>query len=71
MDEADRAQLRTEQDLAAALARRPHLPIGTAVLEPVECRVCGETIPEARQKALNGTLLCVGCQAELERRQGR
>lgn len=71
MDEADRAQVRAEQDLALALARRPHLPVGTAVIAPVECMTCGDEIPLARQQAMNGTLLCVECQAGLERRQHR
>ena len=71
MDEADRAQIRSEQALEAALARRPHPPAGTAVLDPVECQVCGDEIPAARQKAMNGALLCVACQGDLERRLRR
>lgn len=71
MDEADRAQIRNEAHLAAALARRPRPLSGAVGQDPVECWVCGEDIPAARQKAVNGTLLCVGCQADLERRQRR
>jgi len=33
-----------------------------------ECAECGETIPEARRKALPGVKLCIDCQAE---RDGR
>ncbi len=29
-----------------------------------ECAECGETIPEARRKALPGVKLCIDCQQE-------
>lgn len=31
------------------------------------CDMCGETIPEARRKALPGVRLCIDCQSELEK----
>ena len=34
-----------------------------------ECLKCEREIPEARRKAVPGTRLCVGCQAELDKRQ--
>ena len=33
------------------------------------CHECGETIPEARRKAIPGVRLCVDCQSELESQQ--
>lgn len=33
------------------------------------CEGCGEVIAEARRKAIPGVRLCVGCQADLEKRQ--
>ncbi len=33
------------------------------------CEECGAGIPEARREALPGVRLCVGCQAECEKRQ--
>lgn len=35
-----------------------------------ECAECGEDIPEARQKAIPGVMLCVHCQ-QLEERRAR
>ena len=34
-----------------------------------ECKACGETIPTARQKATNGTTLCVDCASDMEKRR--
>ncbi len=31
------------------------------------CEMCGESIPEARRKALPGVRLCVACQSEMEK----
>ena len=33
------------------------------------CEECGETIPEARRKAVAGVRLCVSCQNEFDREQ--
>jgi phage/conjugal plasmid C-4 type zinc finger TraR family protein len=38
---------------------RSRLPRGESARE---CAGCGETIPEARRKAVPGVTLCVGCQ---------
>ncbi|MEI7188507.1 TraR/DksA C4-type zinc finger protein [Dickeya dianthicola] len=32
----------------------------------MQCEECGNEIPEARRKAINGVRLCVGCQSVLE-----
>lgn len=32
----------------------------------MQCEECGNDIPEARRKAINGVRLCVGCQSVLE-----
>jgi phage/conjugal plasmid C-4 type zinc finger TraR family protein len=42
------------------LAARSRLPVGEGTTECVEC---GETIPEARRKALPGAHTCVDCQS--------
>lgn len=34
-----------------------------------ECEECGETIPEARRKAIAGGRLCVDCQEERDKTQ--
>jgi phage/conjugal plasmid C-4 type zinc finger TraR family protein len=31
-----------------------------------DCEECGETIPEARRKAVPGVRLCISCQAQLD-----
>ncbi len=33
-----------------------------------DCEICGETIPEARRRALPGASTCVSCQAAREKR---
>lgn len=35
-----------------------------------ECEECGESIPEARQRAIPGVRLCVECQAVQDARGG-
>lgn len=52
------------QDAVEAARRR--LPAGES---RTHCEVCEEPIPEARRKAVPGVRLCIGCQAELEKRQ--
>lgn len=32
----------------------------------MQCEECGNDIPEARRRAINGVRLCVGCQSVLE-----
>ena len=45
---------------------RSRLPDGEG---STHCEECETVIPEARRKAIPGVRLCVGCQAELEKRQ--
>jgi phage/conjugal plasmid C-4 type zinc finger TraR family protein len=45
---------------------RSRLPEGESA---PHCEHCDSVIPEARRKAVPGVRLCVGCQAELEKRQ--
>ena len=40
---------------------RSRLPSGESL---THCEECGETIPEARQKAILGVRMCVACQSE-------
>lgn len=42
---------------------RDRLPQGEG---PRECTGCGETIPEARRRAIPGVRFCVNCQAEAD-----
>lgn len=45
-----------------AVARvRGELPQGESLYE---CEECGETIPDARRKAVPGVRLCIACQQE-------
>jgi len=50
---------------AVSLARR-RLPCGESV---THCKECGNIIPEARRKAIQGVCLCIQCQSEFETRQ--
>lgn len=57
-DEAERAIIRVEEQIALA---RSLLPKGES--RP-NCLECSDPIPEARRKALPGVQYCVVCQAE-------
>lgn len=57
-DEAQRAMIRVEEQIALSRSLLPSGP-GTLV-----CIDCGDNIPEARRKAMTGTTYCVDCQAE-------
>jgi len=57
-DGAVQDQIDSTVDDAVARARR-ELPKGESLKE---CEECGETIPEARRKAIPGVRLCVNCQ---------
>lgn len=35
----------------------------------IYCQECGDTIPEARRKALPGIQYCIVCQTELDKKQ--
>ncbi|MBE0533696.1 MAG: TraR/DksA C4-type zinc finger protein [Rhodospirillales bacterium] len=64
MDTIDKAQLIEEFHRAEALARITTAHTPTTGAE--HCRVCGDTIPEARRLLVPGTDLCVECKAEQE-----
>ncbi len=34
-----------------------------------DCAECGELIPEPRRKAVAGVTLCIGCQAEQDKKE--
>lgn len=57
-DGAVQDQIDSTIEDAVARARRD-LPKGESL---TECEECGETIPEARRKAIPGVHLCVNCQ---------
>ena len=52
----------------AVAKARQNLPTGASLSE---CEECGESIPPARQKALPGVRLCLACQSEKEKSQGK
>lgn len=45
---------------------RANLPQGVSLQY---CEECGETIPEARRRALPGVRLCITCQEEADKEQ--
>lgn len=45
---------------------RANLPQGVSL---EYCQECGETIPEARRRALPGVRLCITCQEEADKEQ--
>lgn len=47
---------------------RAKLPKGAGL---AECEECGETIPEARRRALPGVRLCIACQKERDEEETR
>ncbi len=54
----DQIDATVDDAVKRARSRMPQGPSRT------ECEECGETIPEARRKAIPGVRLCVKCQAE-------
>lgn len=60
-DEAERAAIRVEEGIALA---KSLLPKGPGSLT---CHECGNSIPEARRKALPGVVCCVECQSERDK----
>ena len=68
-DAADAAQAEQES-VAAVLARFKSVEVVGESLS--ECDECGEDIPLARQQAVKGCRLCIGCQSvlEIKRKQG-
>ncbi|NDY95456.1 DksA/TraR family C4-type zinc finger protein [Wenzhouxiangella limi] len=64
-DGAVQDQIDSTVDEAVQRARA-HLPEGPSRLE---CEECGDSIPEARRRALPGVKLCVACQEEMDSRR--
>ena len=48
----------------AVLAARARMPAGESLSE---CVLCGEDIPEGRQRAIPGVRTCVACQGSRDR----
>lgn len=69
MDDIERADKDTQAYLAASLANRVNAARHGPSLS--ECRECGSSIPEARQKEVPGVELCVFCKGEAELRDLR
>ena len=63
MDDVDRAQQIEQQRINDALAQRQAESGNSAAV----CDECGEEIPEARRKAVEGCTRCVDCQEAYER----
>lgn len=66
MDEADLAQRNTELEMRMKL--RELQMRGKPGPARTWCIGCGETIPEARRRAIPGCERCVTCQMRLEAR---
>lgn len=66
-DEMDRAQQREAENLARHLARAVQRPMQPSAFF---CEACGEPIPLARRKALDGVTLCVSCK-EIDEHQAK
>ncbi|MDI3442282.1 TraR/DksA C4-type zinc finger protein [Erwinia sp. V90_4] len=66
-DEMDRAQQREAENLARHLARAVQRPMQPSAFF---CEACGESIPLARRKALDGVTLCVSCK-EIDEHQAK
>lgn len=67
MDEVDCAQEREERSLKARIDSHRQFD---GLNETDECIDCGEIIPEARRKAIQGCERCVACQEDYEK-QGK
>lgn len=69
MDYCDMAQSAAEFDLDLALAQQRRRAQAAATDQPVrtECIVCGDDLPEVRQR--HGFCRCVHCQTRLEARR--
>jgi len=59
-DDAVNEQINSTIEDAVARARG-EIPRGESLYE---CEECGEVIPEARRKAIQGVRLCIACQQE-------
>jgi phage/conjugal plasmid C-4 type zinc finger TraR family protein len=70
MDDLDRARVLNDFHTARAVeAIRTASGSCFRRESALECEDCGETIPEARRRAVPGCTRCVACQGELERRR--
>lgn len=58
-DSMDLVQARVEEELARKIAKATHRPAGAGEFF---CESCGEEIPEARRRAVQGVTRCVTCQ---------
>ncbi|WP_034911938.1 TraR/DksA family transcriptional regulator [Erwinia sp. 9145] len=58
-DSMDLVQQRVEEELARNLANARHQPAGAGEFF---CVSCGEEIPAARRRAVQGVTRCVTCQ---------
>ncbi|MBI2801264.1 MAG: TraR/DksA C4-type zinc finger protein [Gammaproteobacteria bacterium] len=65
MDDADRAQVIIEQELAALLAMLAPQPAAPPVTARA-CRDCGGDIPGARLRAHPPAMRCITCQLSHE-----
>jgi phage/conjugal plasmid C-4 type zinc finger TraR family protein len=66
LEESDQAQLLAVTQSADAVAKiRASIPKGPSLSH---CDECGEEIPLARQRAIQGCKTCIDCQTISERR---
>lgn len=54
-------------DAIAEQRRRAGLEGKTVADSAETCAACGETLPDARRRALPGVQTCIDCQTEIER----
>jgi phage/conjugal plasmid C-4 type zinc finger TraR family protein len=67
LEESDMAQLLSVTANDDAVAKfRASLPKGPSLFE---CLDCGESIPEARRKAVMGCTMCIECQLYHDKRK--
>jgi phage/conjugal plasmid C-4 type zinc finger TraR family protein len=71
-DLVDALQDAEEANRADAIHRMHALALAQASIPSAcECEECGVDIPLARQKAVPGVQLCVGCQTAIEEERAR
>ena len=62
MDIFDRASEQEQKNTQMALTQHQKANTATFVVSALECRECGDDIPEARRVASQGCQYCIGCQ---------
>lgn len=67
MDECDMASAAADKYLKHTLADQK-ARVHSSRASRKDCLDCGENIPEARRKAVQGCLRCIQCETEFERR---